>query len=295
MKGKYLVILIFVGLTASCARPIAKYSYETRQVEAPATYKFNNESINAKSYFWNFGDGNTSDEENPENRFLLSGLYSVELSAIKGDKINKSNVMIEVKAPQRCLIQVETKFGNMVIELYEDTPGHRDNFVKLVEEGFYEDLLFHRVMEGFMIQGGDPNSRGAALAERLGSGGPGYQIPSEFNESHLHFKGALAAARQPDNYNPEKKSSGSQFYIVHGGTVTDNTLDQMEYRKGIVYTPEQRDLYKTKGGFPSLDMDYTVFGMVLEGLDVIDKIASVETQPGDRPLENVSMKIKVIK
>jgi peptidyl-prolyl cis-trans isomerase B (cyclophilin B) len=164
-----------------------------------------------------------------------------------------------------------------------------------VEEGFYDGLIFHRVIEDFMIQGGDPNSRDADLSVRLGSGGPGYQIPAEFDPKFVHIKGALAAARTGDAVNPEKKSSGSQFYIVQGSSVNDATLDQMEYRTGIEYSDEQRTAYKELGGTPFLDMNYTVFGRVIEGLEVIDKIAEVEKMPGDRPTENVTMKMTLIK
>jgi len=182
---------------------------------------------------------------------------------------------------------IETEFGNVTVKLYNSTPQHRDNFMKLAGEGFYEDLLFHRVISGFMIQGGDPESKGAPAGKSLGSGGPGYQIPAEIGAPHI--KGALAAAR---NGNPEKKSSGSQFYIVHGKPVTDVQLDQIERQKNIKYTPEQRSLYKSMGGAPFLDMEYTVYGEVVSGLEVIDKIAAVQTAPGDRPVEDVKMKVR---
>lgn len=289
--------LLFLAIlfAASCSRPMAKYTITEKESTAPASVKFENQSENAESYLWDFGDGNTSTEANPEHKYLLSGQYDVALTAIKDKKKNTSKDKLVIKAPLKCLVQLETEYGNMLIELYESTPGHRDNFTKLVSEGFYDSLLFHRVIDGFMIQGGDPNSRGAGADVRLGSGGPGYQIDAEFLDENVHIKGALAAARSPDSVNPKKRSSGSQFYIVHGGKVTDAALDNMEYRKGITYTEEQRALYKERGGYPPLDGDYTVFGMVIEGMDVIDKIATVKTKPGDRPIENVEMKLTVIK
>jgi len=290
-----ILILLLAFSIASCSRPIAKYTFDDSQATAPAKMKFKNESEKAETYSWDFGDGNTSTEENPEHRYLLSGQYNVALTAMKDGKKNIEQQTIVVKAPEKCLVQLETDFGNMILELYDNTPGHRDNFTKLVNEGFYDGLLFHRVMENFMIQGGDPNSRDVGDNVRLGSGGPGYQIDDEILEENIHVKGALAAARQPDNVNPKKKSSGSQFYIVHGNTITDASLDQTEYRNGIEYTPEQRTLYKEKGGTQFLDMNYTVFGMVIEGLDVIDKIAATKTRPGDRPVKNVTMKLTVIK
>lgn len=184
--------------------------------------------------------------------------------------------------------EVETDYGVMKIKLYNSTPQHRDNFIKLANEGFYDGLLFHRIVNQFMIQGGDPDSRNASPEQELGMGGPGYQIPAEIGAPHL--KGAVAAARTP---NPEKKSSGSQFYIVQGRPVDDATLDQTQQRQKIQYNPAQRELYKTLGGTPFLDNDYTVFGEVIEGMEVLDKISSVQTN-GERPVEDVVMKVRIL-
>lgn len=188
---------------------------------------------------------------------------------------------------------IETEYGNMKVMLYNTTPKHRDNFVKLAKEGYYDDLLFHRIVSNFMIQGGDPDSRNAAPGAMLGMGGPGYEIDAEIGSPH--FKGALAAARMGDQVNPTKASSGSQFYIVQGQPVDDNVLSGLEQQKGIRYSPEQRQLYREIGGAPSLDGDYTVFGEVVEGMDVLDKIAAVPTAPGDRPLQDVKMKVKLVR
>lgn len=192
---------------------------------------------------------------------------------------------------KRKKVVIETEYGNMTAVLYDETPQHRDNFIKLANEGFYDDLLFHRIIKGFMIQGGDPDSKGAAPDKRLGMGGPGYTVPAEFVDQHIHLKGALAAARTGGPSNPEKKSSGSQFYIVQGNPIQAAMLDGPFASKN--YTDEQKQAYQEMGGTPQLDRDYTVFGMVIEGLDVIDKIAAVQTAPGDRPLEDVKMKISV--
>ncbi len=194
------------------------------------------------------------------------------------------------KGPKTAII--ETEFGDMKIELYDSTPLHRDNFIKLVNAGFYDDLLFHRVIKGFMIQGGDPNSKGAAPGVSLGAGGPGYQIPAEIGSPH--FKGVLAAARTGDGQNPEKKSSGSQFYIVQGAPQEGMILDNIATNKNIKYNDTQRKRYMELGGTPQLDMDYTAFGEVIEGLDVIDKIADVETAPGARPMKDIKMKIRML-
>lgn len=187
-------------------------------------------------------------------------------------------------------VEIKTDQGIMKVRLYNSTPGHRDNFIKLADEGFYNGLLFHRVIEGFMIQGGDPDSKDAPQGQRLGTGGPGYQIPAEIGA--YHFKGTIAAAR---NNNPEKKSSGSQFYIVQGRVQSDGVLDQMESTKGITYSEEDRQRYKTEGGTPQLDNDYTVFGEVVEGIEVLDKIAAVEKDQFDRPIQDVEMQVRVIK
>ena len=191
-------------------------------------------------------------------------------------------------------VKIETPYGDMKVELYNETPLHKNNFVKLTKQGFYDSLLFHRIIPNFMIQGGDPASRNAQPGALLGMGGPDYVIDAEIGQPH--FKGALAAARKPDGINPQKKSNGSQFYIIHGSTNLDDTyLNNIERQKGIKYNPTQREIYKSKGGYPGLDMEYTVFGMVVEGLEVIDKIASVQTNPSDRPFEDVWMKISITK
>jgi len=187
---------------------------------------------------------------------------------------------------------IETEFGNMKVELYNSTPIHKENFIKLANDGYYDGLLFHRVIKGFMIQGGDPNSKGAAPEARLGSGGPGYTLEAEIGAPH--FKGVLAAARTGGASNPEKRSSGSQFYIVQGEIQTDSALQNFERQKGITYNETHVNKYKSIGGTPFLDMDYTAFGEVVEGLDVIDKIAKVATAPGDRPIEDVTMKIRML-
>jgi cyclophilin family peptidyl-prolyl cis-trans isomerase len=189
-------------------------------------------------------------------------------------------------------VEITTGFGTMTAVLHDQTPKHKENFLKLSQAGYYDSLLFHRVINGFMIQGGDPNSRNAKPKEQLGMGGPTYKIPAEFVDSLVHIRGALAAAR---TNNPTKESSGSQFYIVHGKPLTESEIGNMERSKNIKYTAEQRNVLLTQGGVPFLDKEYTVFGQVVEGLDVLDKIASTPTQPGDRPVADVRMTVKVVK
>jgi len=195
---------------------------------------------------------------------------------------------------QTTKVLIQTSKGDITVVLYDDTPKHRDNFIKLVEEAYYNDVLFHRVISQFMVQAGDPDSKNANPGQMLGNGGPGYTIEAEFNDKYFHKKGALAAARTGDNINPEKRSSGSQFYIVQGQVLTDMQLDAYEKRMGTSFSKQQRDAYCTVGGAPHLDGAYTVFGEVTEGLHVIDKIAGVVTDKQNRPLEDVriiSMKV----
>lgn len=243
---------------------------------------------------------------------------------------------------------ITTKYGDIKIKLYDQTPLHRDNFIKLVSEKFFDDLLFHRVIKGFMIQGGDPDSRNAKPDTMLGNGGPGYNIPAEIVPELFHKRGAVAAARESDMINPKRESSGSQFYIVQGKVFTNQELDMIEANQNkalkkqvigkilnapenknillkldslqksgnkeglnkfilemdpivekemakqgkFIFTAEQRKIYTTIGGAPHLDGSYSVFGEVVEGMNIIDSISTVKTDKNDRPLVDVKMKIK---
>ena len=182
------------------------------------------------------------------------------------------------KDTKETVVVIKTSMGTIKAKLYNDTPLHRDNFIKLVNEGWYDGSPFHRVINNFMIQGGQ---------NKDGRQDPGYTVPAEFRTNHFHKKGALCAARQADQVNPKKASSGSQFYIVQGQVYDDKTLDLYENRLGKVIGPKQRQAYMTVGGTPHLDGDYTVFGEVTEGLDIVDKIARVKTGYMDVPVEPV--------
>lgn len=199
-----------------------------------------------------------------------------------------------IKPVEGTRIRLTTDSGVIVLRLYDKTPLHRDNFLKLVSEKFFDSLLFHRVIKDFMIQGGDPVSKNAAPGDMLGMGGPGYRIPAEFDSTLFHKKGALAAAREGDQVNPERQSSGSQFYIVAGKVYTDMMLDGIESQQKRKIPANQRAVYKTVGGTPFLDMNYTVFGETESGLEVIDKIANVTRDPNNRPLKDIRMKIEII-
>ena len=190
------------------------------------------------------------------------------------------------------LITISTQFGEMKIILFDETPKHKANFIKLAEEGFYDSTLFHRIINGFMIQGGDPDSKNAKPGQVLGNGDVGYKIPAEFNENLFHKKGAIAAAR--DN-NPQKESSGCQFYIVHGTVVTDQQLNGFEKRTGKKFSDAKRKAYTTIGGSSHLDGGYTVFGEVIAGIEILDKIATQPKDNRDRPLKNITMSVSVEK
>lgn len=183
------------------------------------------------------------------------------------------------------LVLIKTSMGDITAKLYNDTPKHRDNFIKLINEGWYEDSPFHRVISGFMIQGG---------GNKDGRQDPGYTVPAEFKDNHLHKKGALSAARMGDQVNPTKASSGCQFYIVQGTVLSNETLDSYEKRYNSTFSEEQRKVYTTIGGTPWLDGGYTVFGEVITGFDVIDKIAKVPTSDGDKPVTPVTMNIEIV-
>ena len=230
-------------------------------------------------------------------------LLFVGCSLLQKDKKSTENVAQEVEEkepeePKGERVLIHTEYGDMIVELYDKTPIHKENFLKLAGSGFYDSTLFHRVINGFMIQGGDPDSKGAPAGMRLGNGGPDYTLEAEFDTTLIHKKGALAAARKGDGVNPEQRSSGSQFYIVQGKIFNDEGLDRMEEHiaesnPGFSYTEEQREIYKTIGGTPHLDMAYTVFGQVVEGVNVIDSIAAVRTR-GSRPVEDVIMTMERI-
>ncbi len=239
------------------------------------------------------GCENKENNAQPANNATTPAITEVEAASAK------SEVPADFQSIPGSIVKINTKFGDMVVRLYDETPKHRDNFLKLAGEKFYDGLLFHRCIPSFMIQGGDPNSRGASMNQMLGSGGPGYTVPAEFNAALIHKKGALCAARQGDQVNPAKASSGSQFYIASGQPWTEMQLAQIESNialsmPGFKYTDEQKKIYQTVGGTAQLDMNYTVFGEVIQGLNIIDSVLALPTQR-DRPLSDVTMKVEILK
>lgn len=280
---------------------------------------------------------------------LLISLIVTGASAQKSSSGKKKQNTAEVKELNQ-KVRITTEYGDMVILLYDKTPLHRDNFIKLVNDSFYNGTLFHRVIQEFMIQGGDPDSKNAQPGTMLGDGGPGYTVKAEFDPALFHKRGTLCAARMADNVNPMKESSGSQFYIVQGKKFSPSELSNVEIRvnqskraeiingiianppkelkakvdsaravgtnesytalvkdiepvvekelakKGVfAFTEEQKKVYTTVGGAPHLDGNYTVFGEVVEGMEVIEKIAAVQKDKNDRPLTDIKMTITLVK
>src|ERR1700744_3901153 len=200
------------------------------------------------------------------------------------------------KGPKNQYVRIKTSYGECIIRLYNEPPQHRDNFIKLTKKGFYNGTLFHRVIQNFMIQGGDPNSKDpkkAAPGAELGNGDVGYTVPAEFRDSLFHKRGVLAAARDD---NPTKASSGCQFYIVEGKRFTDGKMDTLEQTrlKGHKIPAWEREYYKSVGGAPHLDQNYTVYGEVVSGIDMVDRIAAVKKDKRDRPLQDIPMTITLL-
>jgi peptidyl-prolyl cis-trans isomerase B (cyclophilin B) len=231
--------------------------------------------------------------------FVISSLCAffsisaVDAQVSKSPKDNKTVAAKPGKPIDQRRVKISTDSGIIIVKLYDSTPLHRDNFLKLVKEGFYDSLLFHRIIPEFMIQGGDPMSKNATQGAMLGMGGAEMaRIPSEFKRSLIHKKGALAAARDG---NLEKASSACQFYIVQGRKIPLTEIAMYEQNKGFTYTVDQKNIYQNIGGTPMLDMEYTVFGEVVSGLDVIDKIANLSRDGNNRPYADIRMKMEIIK
>ncbi len=277
-------------------------------------------------------------------------LNSVPVLTASGQAIQQNQLECQSQCMDETIV-ISTSLGDIQVKLYKDTPLHSNNFIKLVKESYFDSTLFHRVIEGFMIQGGEPDSRGAKAGVELGNGGPGYDLPAEILPNHMHVRGVLAAARESDEVNPSRLSSGSLYYIVQGKKFTDATLDEVEKkqyslakqrifvnimnrpenlelrneflaadsrvdslrfkflldtlngmmdREYALTTPfkisaEKREIYKTVGGAPHLDGSYTIFGEVISGMDVVDKIAAVKRDENDRPLGDIEMYVYLLK
>jgi cyclophilin family peptidyl-prolyl cis-trans isomerase len=195
-----------------------------------------------------------------------------------------------VSAEKNVKVVLDTDMGEIEIVLYNKTKEHKNNFIKLVNAGYYDGLLFHRIIDGFMVQGGDPQSRNASKDKMLGSGGPGYTLPAEIIPEYYHKKGAVSAARTGDNMNPMRRSSGSQFFIVTGKVFSEDELSMYEKRLNTKFSEEQTQAYTSVGGTPFLDAQYTVFGEVVRGLEIVEKMEKLKTASNDRPVEDIKIK-----
>ena len=256
-----------------------------QKMVVPAKVYFENTSENVSAYSWEIDGQVLSTDKHLEHTFYESGKHDIVLIAKDGNKTKRKESQVYVEAPLYCTVLIETTMGDLVVELNEETPGHLQNFSNLVEAGFYDGIYFHRIIDDFMVQGGGNENRnsGKRLADPP-------TIPSEINTELLHYKGALAAARMPDDINPEKASSGSQFYIVDGRKLNADRMKKIQEEKLFDYTEEQIEKYIAVGGAPQLDGEYTVFGRLISGFEVLDEIARSETNKYDKPLKDIVIK-----
>lgn len=280
----------FLFLT-SCRGPRAVFEVSGENHNAPVTVHFVNTSKGGETFLWDCGNGANPNGEKSSCDFLQSGRYSVKLKAITDKDTSVYSKDIIINAPEECLIVMVTNFGKMVIRLLDETPLHRDHFINLVESGFYEGISFHRLIPGFVIQGGDPSTK---RSEPLKSEFDIPPVPAEFHQNHFHTRGAVAAARMNEDVNPKKESSPTQFYIVQGRQVTEEQLSIFAAQKNIYYNPEISEKYRTLGGCPQLDMEYTVFGEVIEGLNIIDEMSKVSTDAGDKPKTEILIQKMIV-
>jgi peptidyl-prolyl cis-trans isomerase B (cyclophilin B) len=212
-----------------------------------------------------------------------------DVSTTGSDNQEQKNPTKKKKKTEMTNVLLKTSMGDIVIALYDETPLHKENFIKLVNEKYYDGVLFHRIIQNFMIQTGDPESKTAKPGQMLGNGGPGYTIPAEFVPGLYHKRGAVAAARMGDNVNPKKESSGSQFYIVDGRVFNTNEINRVIQMTGKTFSMDQIKDYTSIGGAPHLDGDYTVFGEVVSGMEIVDKIAAQQKDGRDRPVEDIKI------
>ncbi len=281
---KYFLAFICCIALWQCKTPVVTFQQSDTQAsyEIPARIRFENKSENITSQVWKVNGNPVSTNKDLDYTFFSSGRHIIELEARSGNKVIHRQEEIIVHPTDYCQVLIKTSEGDLVVRLNEDTPGHLKQFSTLVDDGYYNGIYFHRVIDGFMIQGGDNKSRqgGKRRAEPE-------SIPHEISVDWLHYRGALAAARLPDNVNPEKRSSGSQFYIVDGQSFTRKQFERTQSNLAMDYSEEQIEKYIELGGAPQLDGEYTVYGRLIYGFDVLDKIAEAATDNLDKPTEDI--------
>jgi len=281
-----IIGLVLCTLLGACTKPISQFRTLSTDFSAPATIEFKNLSTGADSYIWKVDSEVISDSSNLNHIFLGSGRHTIELISTAGSKQSVSSQDIFIEAPSECLVYMQTSLGPLLFSLSDNTPRHRDNFIELVASTYYDGIKFHRVIDGFMIQAGDSKTNVASqkISHKK-------EIAEEINTGLMHYKGALAAARMPDDINPERASSGTQFYIVDGQKLTAEAIEKQSYSKLFDYTEEQKSRYIQEGGAPQLDGEYTVFGHLIDGYDTLEAISNAATDSRDNPIEP----IKIIK
>jgi cyclophilin family peptidyl-prolyl cis-trans isomerase len=277
-----IIGLVFCALLSACTKPISQFRTVSTDLTAPTVIDFENLSTGAESYTWKVDSKIVSDSTDFNHLFLSSGRHTIELVSTHGSKKSISRQDIFIEAPSECLVYMLTNLGPLLFSLSDKTPIHRDNFLDLVTSSYYDGIKFHRVINGFMVQAGDPETNTASKKIPHKK-----EIEQEINTGLLHYKGALAAARMPDNINPKKASSSTQFYIVEGQTLTAESVEQHGYSKLFDYSEDQKLRYIKEGGTPQLDGEYTVFGHLIDGYDTLEAISNTATDGRDNPIESV--------
>jgi len=281
---KYFIVFISCIAFWQCKTPLVTFIQSEQQVtyKIPAKIHFENQSENITSQVWKINGNPVSTDTDLNFTFYESGRHTITLEAQLGNQVIRQQQEVIIEPSIYCLVLIKTSLGDLVVQLDENTPEHLQQFTRLVDQGYYDGIYFHRVIDGFMIQGGDNKSRHSGVKQEDPS-----SIPHEISSDRLHYKGALAAARLPDDVNPEKRSSGSQFYIVDGQAFTKQKFEKTMTNLAMDYSEEQVMKYIELGGAPQLDGEYTVFGRLIDGFDVLDKIAATATDNLDKPIDDI--------
>jgi cyclophilin family peptidyl-prolyl cis-trans isomerase len=289
-KNLAFMCILTTILLSSCAKPVVDFVTKGEGVQVPAKVRFENTTLSAERFEWDFGDGHSSNEVSPSHRYITSGKYTVSLTAYKKGKKQTTKKQVSLSSPENCLVELSTSLGDITLLLYDATPRHREHFLDMAQKGIIDSTLFHRVINGFMIQGGDLATKPKLDAETrkrdlLFSQAKLYP---ELVDTLIHEKGALAAARMPDNINPQKLSSPTQFYIVHGTTLNESMINK-NAGTNTALSKELIQRYLKNGGSPQLDGEYTIFGKVIYGIEVVDKIANTPTNQDDKPIKDIKI------
>jgi cyclophilin family peptidyl-prolyl cis-trans isomerase len=289
-KNLTFMCILTTILLSSCAKPMVDFITKGGGVQVPAKVKFDNTTVSAERFEWNFGDGHSSNEVSPTHRYISSGNYDVSLTAYKNGKKKTITKRVSLTTPEQCLVELSTSLGDITLLLYDVTPRHREHFLDMAQKGIVDSTIFHRVINGFMVQGGELTTKPKGDLETRKKDLLFSQIKlyPELVDTLIHEKGTLAAARMPDNVNPQKLSSPTQFYIVHGTTLNESMINK-NAGTNTALSKELIQRYLKNGGSPQLDGEYTIFGKVIFGLDVVDKIANAPTNQDDKPIKDIKI------